>query len=411
MVPVDSWEQETMENVRKTDLTSVLLLGGQENVLSVMRSLGKRGISVFVSSVRDCWAYKSRYCCGAYPVLNADAVESTWWDLLLNPSSKQTTLKGSLIFACSDEAIEFIAKYKDELEKEYLVEEHDPQLRLATLNKMLTLETATRIGVPTPHYWKVQSIEDVERLKDQFVYPVIVKPFHTHKFLRMFHNRKFFVAEGYKDLLQKVSDVCAHRIPFMITEMIPGPDTLLCSYYTFIDHNNKPLFHFTKRVIRRAPVNQGQGTYQITEWLPETAELGLKFFTESQFRGFGNIEFKRDLRDGNLKVIEVNARLTAALEMLPRSGIDVAYLLYRYHTRQDLPRVEKQKGVVRLWSPVGDIDAFRDLHGMGQLSFLGWLRSVAHKQVFPFFSLSDPLPAIHKHWKQDGNRLKRRLKR
>ena len=72
----------------------------------------------------------------------------------------------------------------------------------------------------------------------------------------------------------------------------------------------------------------GNACYHISSWEPEAADLGEKFFRGINLRGLGNIEFKRDLRDGKLKVIECNARFTAAQELLNRSGMDISEIIY-----------------------------------------------------------------------------------
>jgi hypothetical protein len=45
---------------------------------------------------------------------------------------------------------------------------------------------------------------------------------------------------------------------------------------------------------------------------------------------------------------------------------------------------------------VDDYRAYRQLNRMGVLSFRSWVRSVLHRQTFPFFRWYDPLPAIVK---------------
>ena len=180
----------------------------------------------------------------------------------------------------------------------------------------------------------------------------------------------------------------------MICEMVPGPDSLLSSFYTYLTPNGGELFKYTKRVIRRFPVNHGGACYHITDWLPETAELGEKFFKGIQFKGLGNIEFKLDKRDGQLKLIEVNPRITAAQELLVRSGLDIAFIIYSYLIGAEMPAREIPKRNVRLWYTIKDFKAYRELRAAGEISFLQWLKSIAHKQVFPYFAYDDPFPAI-----------------
>ena len=90
----------------------------------------------------------------------------------------------------------------------------------------------------------------------------------------------------------------------LLVEKVPGPDDLLCSYYTYLDADGEALFDFTKRIIRRFPVGMGNGCYHITDRNPEVREVALKLFRHVGLRGLANAEFKRDQRDGRLKLIE-----------------------------------------------------------------------------------------------------------
>jgi hypothetical protein len=58
-----------------------------------------------------------------------------------------------------------------------------------------------------------------------------------------------------------------------------------------------------------------------------------------------------------------------------------------------MPRFETFGQLVRLWHPVKDFLAFWELNRRGELTFWQWLRSVApYGQIFPIFSLRDPMP-------------------
>ena len=145
-------------------------------------------------------------------------------------------------------------------------------------------------------------------------------------------------------------------------EFIPGGDDRHCSYYTYIDETGNPLFHFTKRLLRRHRANEGGATYHITDWNPEVAEKGLRLLQHVGLRGLGNVEFKRDPRDGELKLIEVNARLhrrqrpghperdrPSPAELRPAHG----------KALRDIPCL--RLGLVML-DPIPDFLAFRELN-------------------------------------------------
>jgi predicted ATP-grasp superfamily ATP-dependent carboligase len=316
-----------------------------------------------------------------------------WHSLLLAPDRHD--LDGHILFPCTDEALEFIGQHREELQRRYIIENTVPALQRDALDKKRTLELARSVGVPAPGFWSIEKVEDLDAIRDQVRFPVMVKPIHSHKFQRVFHSKLFIVEDGFEELAAKVRLAREKGIEVMVVEMIPGADDLLSSYYTYIDDAGRKLFHYTKRVLRRYPVNRGMGCYHITEWLPETADLGQKFFDGIGWRALACIEFKRDTRDGELKVIEVNSRFTAAHELVVRSGAPIDLIVYCALTGQPGPRYDDYDQHLRLWHPVRDFQAFRELNRRGELSFLGWLKSVLfHRKVLPFWSMSDPLPSL-----------------
>jgi predicted ATP-grasp superfamily ATP-dependent carboligase len=143
----------------------------------------------------------------------------------------------------------------------------------------------------------------------------------------------------------------------------------------------------------------GMGCYHITDWDPEVAELGLKLCTRAGLRGVANVEFKRDDRDGQLKLIECNARFTASNCLVARSGLDIAAFVYNRIVGLPTPPTETYTRGMRLWDPVRDFEAFLELRRRGELSLAGWLRSILHGQTFAYFHWSDPLPALVRAWK------------
>ncbi|MFC1660537.1 carboxylate--amine ligase [Gemmatimonadota bacterium] len=373
----------------------VLLLGGQENALSIIRSLTRNGVPVALSARRSCWALRSRHCAARYVIPDRVGSAEFWGDLLLGGSHPE--LEGSVVFACSDPAIEFMATRREALSRRYLLDDHIGDQQLALLDKQATLELAQGLGVPTPKLWALDKPEDIDAFEDEVDFPAIIKPVHSHRFQAVY-GKKLLVVGSAADLRAGVRDALGHDLEITVCELIPGPDSLLSSYYTYIDHEENHLFHFTKRVIRRSPPNFGAGTYHRTEWVPETADLGRRFFRGMGLRGLGNIEFKTDPRDGQLKVIECNARFTAAQELLVKAGMDISWIIYRHVTGEALTPAPEFTEHLRLWYPLDDFDSFRDLRADGVLSFPGWLKSVMRPQVFPYFSGSDPAPAFVKGW-------------
>ncbi len=372
--------------------TPVLLLGGKENALSITRHLGKLGIKVRVSGPPSCWALYSRYCTQAFHVAKGETQQQHWAKLLLGNDGR---LNGHIVWALSDDAIEFVAANRTRLALRYWLDDSDAELQRAFLDKKETLELAARGGIGAPLHWTVAGEADLQGLRGRVTFPVAVKPIQSHKFTKVFGKKLFIVESGFEELDAQLRKAWAQGIEVFVVEMIPGPDSALSSYYTYRKSDGARLFEFTKSVIRRWPVNRGNGCYHKTGWLPETAAAGARFFEAVGLKGLGNIEFKRDPRDGKLKIIEVNARFTAAQELVRRAGLPIDLIIYCHLTGQAIPAHTLKPGELRLWYPFRDFLSFLELRSRGELSFWGWLKSItvtAH--VFPLMSLSDPLPVL-----------------
>lgn len=376
--------------------TPVLVLGGKENSLSIARHLGRLGVIVRASGPANCWGMYSRYCREAFAIPRGTSAASFWSELLLASGRR---LDGHVILAGSDEALEFIADNHEELARRYILGDAVPALQKAFLDKKRTLELAQKAGIDTPAFWSVGATSELDEIADAIQFPVMVKPIHSHKFVRTFGVKLFVIESGLAELKEKITLAQDHGLEVMIVEMIPGPDRLLSSYYSYIDADGISLFQFTKRILRRFPTNRGGACYHVTEWCEETARLGQRLFARVGLRGFGNVEFKRDPRDGKLKIIEVNSRFTAAQELLLRSGAAVDAIVYCHVTGQPGPRFDRYRQQMRYWYPLRDFLAFLELRKRGEISFPQWLRSVVpYRHVLPLWNIRDPLPCFGAAW-------------
>jgi predicted ATP-grasp superfamily ATP-dependent carboligase len=384
-----------------------LVLGGAANALSVVRSLGRAGVPVWVLAAPDCPARHSRYA-RTVPFDDADKPEESWADFLLSPQSE--SLRGAVLLPCCDPALDLVARHHDELAAKFRLDEVNPQARVAMLDKVRIYQTAAAAGVATPRFWILRPGQDLHELRAELPYPLIVKPSHTHVFRQHF-GTKFVIAPDFDGLQEAYRLVRGLGIATMLVEFVPGLDDRLCSYYSYLDGSGAPLFHFTKRVVRRYPAVTGNGCYHMTDWDPEVAAAGLAFLRAARVRGLGNVEFKRDPRDGRLKLIECNARLTEANCLVAAAGLDLALFVYNRLTgRPPVPVAHYRRGL-RLWYPVEDYHAFRQLRREGKLSWGQWLRSIAHPQTLPFFRWSDPWPSVAREFRRLKDTLGRRLRR
>lgn len=370
--------------------TPLLLLGGGANGVAVARNLTPKGVRVSVAGGPGAWARRSRHVDRVWSWPATD-LAGRWRALLLG---SDRALDGHMVWPLCDDSIAFVAQHRDALAERYLLEGFRPDLRLAMLDKRDTLARARAAGVDTPKFWTIRTAADLQRYAAELAFPMVVKPVHSHLFIPVF-GRKLFIVEDMADLRDKIAQTAEHGIEVVAQELIPGPDSLLSSFYTYIDERGARLFDYTKRVIRRYPVMRGGGCFHQSVWLPETAAAGRRFFEGIGWQGMGNVEFKRDPRDGRLKLIECNPRFTAAHALVTASGVPIDEMIYRHLTGQPVEAASQTAEDLRLWTPTRDLMAFLSLRARGELTLTEWIGSLREgRHVRSTFSLSDPSPAL-----------------
>lgn len=387
-----SSREQTATRRGALDDPPAIVLGGTVTALSIARSLWEAGVEVHVLDRPDSPARFSRQRASFVDVGGPD-MQDRMLEWL------ETAPEGSVVLAGSDDGLELIARHGAELAGRGLRPmEADGEVLLAMLDKQRTYEIAAAHGIGTPRTIRLRSVGDAEEVAGELSYPCLLKPNHAHLFrLRTDSDAKVLTIGSPAELraaFERLQDI---EVEMLVTEVICGPSDEFVSYFGYLDEEGAPLVRFTKCKIRQYPPGFGLGTYHASTHDPEVAELGQLFLEAAGMRGLGNVEFKRDGRDGQLKVIECNARFTASNEVIRRAGIDLALFAYNRLVGHPTPPVHAYRDDVRLWEPVNDTRAFLVYRHRGELTLPGWLRSLAHRQYFPVARLNDPLPVIVRH--------------
>jgi D-aspartate ligase len=364
-----------------------VVLGGSFNAVSVARSLGRAGIAVHALGSAGDFVRRSRHCASFTDVgrgLDAQAGYLRWLE---------DGPRGAVVLPCADEGLEFLAHNRDRLDAlGYRCMEANDEVLLAMLDKERSYVLARAANVPAPRTRPVSTTEELREAAAEIGFPCALKPRASHVFSRAFRE-KAFVAGDLGELLEAFARTEEKRVEMLLTEIVVGADDGFHSYYGYLDEDGSSLFHLTKRKLRQCPVGFGSGCYHATDWSPDVAELGLRFLRGAGVRGLACVEFKRDARDGRLKLIECNHRFTAANELWRIAGVDLALFSYNRLTGRPLPRVDGYRTGVYLWHPIEDLRALRQYRRRRELTTRAWLRTLLHRPRFPLLRLEDPLPS------------------
>jgi predicted ATP-grasp superfamily ATP-dependent carboligase len=374
-------------------LPPAVILGGDANALSVARSLSRLGARVYYIGEGGECARHSRHCRAID--LSKGAAEDGWEMAVVRYllSHNADHLAGAVVLACSDSGLELLIRHGGSLRGRFRLDESDPVAQMTMLDKLKTYRLASEAGVATPKFWIAHSRDELDTIREELVYPLIVKPRLAHRAKKQFKT-KHHVVNDFASLVEAFDAECDAAVEVVLMEEIPGGDDTLCSYYTYMDERGEALFDFTKRVIRRYPVGMGLGCYHVTDRVDVIIEPSRKLLREAGLRGLAAVEFKRDPRDGVPKLIECNARFTAANGLVAASGVDIAAFVYRRAAGLPPQAMNGFKVGLHVWDPVVDVLSFLQMRRMGTLGVFGWIRSLMHQQTFAFFRLTDPLPAV-----------------
>jgi predicted ATP-grasp superfamily ATP-dependent carboligase len=302
--------------------------------------------------------------------------------------------RGAVILPCDDYGVEMIARSRATLnEWGYVPVEGDDDVMLAMLDKERTYELARAAGVATPRTATVRSAEEALAAVAQFELPIGLKPLQAHEWAK--HRAEKFIVAGNSDELRAVSEwAFVPRVPLLMTEVVPGPETDICTYFTYVDRHGEPLFDYTKSKIRQWPKRSGLTCYQVSDRIGQVIEAGRRLVTGIGLRGVAVPEFKRDARSGEWKLIECNHRFTGSLELTRHCGIDMALIAYNATIGRPAAAPSGYRTGLTQWNPIEDVRALIDYRRDGELTVPGWVRSVARRQHFPMMRADDPMPTV-----------------
>jgi D-aspartate ligase len=317
MLP-DPMEDNSMEKV--------IVLGAGYGALAVVKALAKEGINItlfFTNS--DDHARFSRFV--TERVRSPDPIDNSakLLDILMDP--KQNGDK-QLLIPTLDEYVIFISQNRKELKKRYVFTVQDWEITSGIINKNLLYSHAVELGIPTPKYFIPDSVQFLEDRRNRFCYPCILKPSDTHLFDRIY-GRKNFLVYDYLELVDRFIDIQHHDLNVMISEIIPGEDSSIFSYRSYIDSQGDVLAEMCTQKLRQYPPGFGQGS--VVRTVPMIAEVrgqALRLLRCFSYRGESSTEFKLDYRDNQYKLMEINVRPVVTEWLFVKAGINFPYLIY-----------------------------------------------------------------------------------
>jgi predicted ATP-grasp superfamily ATP-dependent carboligase len=258
---------------------------------------------------------------------------------------------------------------------------------------------AIRLGIPTPETHFPASHEEVRSLAGQLSrYPYVIKPIEAHRWrLASQHG----IARGRKGILirnrQDLEEECARIDDIastMIQEMIPGPAENLFTFLGYFSARSEAVAYCVRSKIRQNPPGLGYCTLTVSCLQDAVTEASIRMLTELGYYGLVGVEFKRDPRDGEYRMLEINPRAVNTIGLAAGCGVDLPYIAFQDATGGSVPSSSSWESDVKWLWLAQDLWAARELRSEGRLTVMDWLRSLRGKRVHALFARDDLVPFL-----------------
>lgn len=361
------------------------------NGLGIARSLGRSGIPVVgVDFWVDAAGLRSRYC---KPLLIPSPIKDPEGALSSLLKEGRKSVDDGILFPASDVFALFVSRFRKELSDCFQFAMPSQDMLESLVNKREQYELAKQIGIPYPKTYYPENMQEVEEVKDRIGFPAFLKPSWPYIWQAKYPNKGFEVNSP-QQLIDKYQEIFSAKLDAMVQSVIPGPDSNIVEVYAYMSRGNAPLATFLTRKLRQYPNKYGVGTCMESLHDAELLEIGLEFFRGVRYVGLGSIEFKKDMRDGKYKLLELNVRLGHHNIQATQAGVNFPVLQYLDLTGQPIGIQKDYKDGVIWLDAVNDFLAFRESESVG-LSLLDWLRSMSRADCHSYLALDDMRPFLY----------------
>ena len=371
-------------------LAPAIVLGAETASLGVVRALGRHGVPVVVLhyGATDT-AHRSRYVTASARICPPHEDEAAFVTGVLAAAER---CAGGLLIPTSDEAVVAVSRNLSALAERYVVACTPWEITRTFIEKRLTYELAQRSGIACPRTVAPASRDDVLRYTEDARFPCLVKPSRSYRFVARFHA-KMFMAYTREELLARYEEATAAGCEVVLQEFIPGADGAGVNYNSYW-WDGEPLVEFTAVKVRGGPPAVGSPRVVESRLVPDALAPGRGILRAMRFSGYACTEFKRDLRDGRLKLMEVNGRHNLSTALAVRCGIDFPWLQYRHRMLGVVPEATRfEEGVY--W-----IDLLRDVgysvtrRHSERYPLRDYVRPYLRRHVFAVPAWRDPVPFV-----------------
>jgi len=330
--------------------------GNNRAALAITRSLGREGYEVLVGAERlPCLSSVSRFCSETFlypdPRKDGQGFTRTILDVIKDK-------KPDVLLPVTDVTTLVVAENKKILGEHCSIPFPDFEVADQAANKFTLTKLAEKLSIPIPRTIYVEKPDGLESALSsckKIGYPIVVKPSRSRiRRLNGWIGAGVKYANDEKELRDIISNGERNgEYPFLLQERIHGEGVgLFLSIY-----QGEVVAAFSHCRLREKPPSGGVSV--LCESVPMNPLL--RRYSEQLLRvlnwhGIAMVEFKRDDRTGEFKLMEINGRFWGSLQLAISSGVNFPSMVVRIAKGEKInPILNYEVGVKNRWF-WGDVD-------------------------------------------------------
>lgn len=303
----------------------VLVLGSDfknyRSCLTIIRSLGRKGLEIHVGWCLDDVAPSSKYVARTHDIPLYSPVDDSWKRELIRIVQKEGF---DLIVPVNEQASTPLEVHRSDFEQFDSIYLLNQQAYNVAFDKFESNKLARSLGIKLPKEKRVIGQSETENILSEFKFPVVLKPRVSFSLENLHIKNYVYKAYNPKELnsclklLLKSGDV-------LIQENFIGTGVGI----EFIANQGKLLYAFQHERVHE-PLMGGGSSYRKSAPLhPELLNATKKLLKALDYTGIGMVEFKVNFKTGDWIFLEINGRFWGSLPLAVSAGADFPYFLYQ----------------------------------------------------------------------------------
>jgi predicted ATP-grasp superfamily ATP-dependent carboligase len=344
----------------------------QRQGLVCARSLGRAGLAVgLLENHPDAPAFHSRWCASTGVVPDCASAPDEFVEIVLASARRQ---KAGVLFPLHDGSIDALRARRSEVEQDVaLALATEPALEIA-VSKTRTLALAAELGIGVPGGVAVRNEDDVRAAADDFGFPLVVKP--GTSWVQSGPGGRRLACTLVVDLDEAFAAVDALAqvggAPILQEWLVGSREAV-----SLFRAEGRIWARFAQVASRMFPPLGGASVVRESIPLPaDVTDAAERLVDACDLDGYSEIEFRRDA-NGRPRLMEINPRLSASVEIAVRAGVDFPLLLYRWAAGEKVQQSPTARAGVRMRWLGGDIKWLKTtLASQGRPEADGTLRAI-----------------------------------